>query len=78
MVETPLSLFFPTVSLCVLPCIQHQIFYGLSDSGLELSSPPGPEVEGIRTPPLDWSLKARARFTSRHSFGWTQVEAAAL
>ena len=44
-----------------------------SDSGLELSSPPGPECEGLRTPPLDWSLKARARFTSRHSFGWTQV-----
>jgi len=42
------------------------------DSGLELSSPPGPEAEGLRTPPLDWSLKARARFTSRHSFGWTQ------
>jgi len=42
------------------------------DSGLELSSPPGPECEGLRTPPLDWSLKARARFTSRHSFGWTQ------
>jgi len=30
------------------------------DSGLELSSPPGPDFEGLRTPPLDWSLKARA------------------
>ena len=49
------------------------IFLDFLDSGLELSSPPGPEAEGLRTPPLDWSLKARARFTSRHSFGWIQV-----
>jgi len=42
------------------------------DSGLEDSSPPPPAPAGLRAPPLDWSLKSRARLTSNHSFGWTQ------
>jgi len=42
------------------------------DSGLEDSSPPPPTPAGLRAPPLDWSLKSRARLTSTHSFGWTQ------